>query len=367
MPMSAARMPRSHDSNPQRAAFTLVELLVVIAIIGVLIGMLLPAVQSAREAARRTQCLSNMRQLGLGFQTCHDAKRFFPAAMYSAKVAAMNPKPRGNPQGKEHSWRVLVMPFLEEKAAAEKYSWDKHWYDTSSNSTPAQPASAALGIRPDSNLAVATTVVGLYTCPSVAEARAAVTRIEASSDAGDSARPAITSLRQPLGFTDYEAMTGVKSGVLPAPDPYTTADGSAGFLAKDAVTTLRQVADGVSKTLLLVESAGRPLTYRLGKPWSLPTGPAIYDQGCGWADSLGPFKLDSIDSAKASQATMKGATPGAGTPMNATNEGECYSFHPGGIAVVFGDGSTRLLTESIDLRTFCALVTRAGGETAEGQ
>ena len=78
-------------------------------------------------------------------------------------------------------------------------------------------------------------------------------------------------------------------------------------------------------------------------------------------------ELDSIDPARASQATMKGAAPGAGTPMNATNEGECYSFHPGGMAVVFGDGSTRLLTEAIDLRTFCALVTRAGGETAEVQ
>jgi hypothetical protein len=98
---------------------------------------------------------------------------------------------------------------------------------------------------------------------------------------------------------------------------------------------------------------------------SLPTGPAIYDQGCGWADSLGPFKLDTIDASRVTQATMKGAAPGTGVPMNATNEGECYSFHVGGMVAVFGDASTRMITDTIDLRTFCALVTRAGGENAE--
>lgn len=358
--------PRSLSVSPARArAFTLVELLVVIAIIGTLIGLLLPAVQSARESARRTQCMSNMRQLGLGFQMCNDARKYFPAAMFSAKASALVPKPRGNPLGKEHSWRVLVMPFLEEKQAADTYDWNKHWYDTTSNTSPGQPASPALGIRPDSNLAVATTPVSVYVCPSVGVPRTDITRIDASSDPGDSARPAITSLRRPLGFTDYETMTGVKTGVMAAPDPYISEEGSCGFLTKDAITQLRQVKDGISKTMLLVESAGRPLVYRMGKPRSLPTGAATYDQGCGWADSLGPFKLDSIDASKVTQASMKGAVPGSGVVMNATNEGECYSFHVGGMATVFGDGSTRMLSESIDLRTFCALVTRAGGENAE--
>ncbi len=361
--MKDSRVRVARDARSR--AFTLVELLVVIAIIATLIGLLLPAVQSAREAARRTQCMSNMRQLGLGFQMCNDARQYFPAAMFSAKAGALVPKPPGNPLGKEHSWRVLVMPFLEEKQSAEKYDWDKHWYDTTSNASPGQPPSPALGIRPDSNLAVATTPVSVYLCPSSAVPRSTITRIEASSDPGDSARQAITSLRVPLGFTDYETMTGVKSGVLPAPDPYTTEEGSCGFLNKDKVTRLRQVTDGISKTMLLVESAGRPLVYRMGKPWTLPTGAATYDQGCGWADSLGPFKLDSIDSSRVSQANMKGAAPGSGVPMNATNEGECYSFHPGGMATVFGDGSTRMLSDTVDLRTFAALVTRAGGENVE--
>jgi prepilin-type N-terminal cleavage/methylation domain-containing protein len=347
------------------AAFTLVELLVVIAIIATLIGLLLPAVQSAREAARRTQCMSNMRQIGLAFQICADTRKYYPAAMWSAKAATLNPRPKGNPAAKEHSWRILVMPFLEEQKAAENYDWNKHWFDMTSNTAPPKPASPALGIRPDCNLAVAMTSVTVYRCPSAPD-RGSITRIPASSDS-DSGRRAINSLRAPLGFTDYETMTGVKNGVLPAPDPYTTEAGSSGFLTKDAVTRQREIVDGLSKTMLIVECAARPLTYRAGRQRLIPaTGaPWIYDQGVGWADSLGPFKLDSIDPSKADANNMKGAAPGSGAPMNATNEGECYSFHDGGMAVVFGDTSTRMLSEGIDLRTFCALITRAGGENVE--
>ena len=353
--------------SSRRRAFTLVELLVAIAIIATLIGLLLSAVQGARESARRTHCMNNMRQIGLAFQVSHDARRYYPAAMFSAKAAALQPKPTGNPLGREHSWRILVMPFLEEQAAATAYSWNRHWFDTNSNGTPAKPPSAALGIRPDSNLAVATTQVAVYRCPS-SPARGDVVRIPASSDS-DSARQAITSVRVPLGFTDYETMTGVKSGVLPAPDPYRSEAAGNGFLVKDAVTRQREITDGLSKTLLIVECAGRPLVFRSGKQRLTPaTGaPLIYDQGVGWADSLGPYKLDSIDASKTEASTMKGAAPGSGVVMNATNEGECYSFHKGGMAVVFGDTSTKFLSDSIDLRAFCGLVTRANGEPTEAQ
>jgi prepilin-type N-terminal cleavage/methylation domain-containing protein len=351
-------------ARPQRG-FTLVELLVVIAIIATLIGLLLPAVQGARESARRTMCMSNMRQIGLAFQVCHDARKYFPAAMFSAKAATMNPRPNGNPAGREHSWRILVMPFLEEKTAAATYNWNKHWFDMTSNTTPPKPATPALGIRPDCNLAVATTPVSVYRCPSAPD-RGSSTQIPASSDS-DSGRQAITAVRAPLGFTDYECMTGVKTGVLPTPDPYSSEAKANGFLTKDAITRMREITDGLSKTMLVVECAGRPFTYRVGRQRTIPaTGaPWIYDQGVGWADSLGPFKLDSIDVSKSAANTMKGAAPGTGAAMNATNEGECYSFHPGSMATVFGDTSTRMLDEAIDLRVFCAMITRAGGENVE--
>ena len=340
-----------------RHAFTLVELLVVIAIIATLIGLLLPAIQSAREAARRTQCLNHLRQIGLAFHGCLDARKYFPAAMYSANANPISmpvPKP-GNPTGAEHSWRVLVMPFMEEKSTADAYDWRRNWWDTYGT----QPATPTLGVRPDSNLALATRSVSFYLCPSAPPRSDIDSRIAASPDRKDSARPAINSLRAPLAFTDYETITGVKSGVVGiTPEPYAGGAGD-GLLVKDDITRIQKVSDGLSKTLLVVESAGRPLTYRARQPQSNPLGPIKYEQGVSWSDSLGPFKLDSIK-----PDGFKGAVAGSGIPFNATNEGEAYSFHSAGMTTVFGDASTRFLAEGIDLRTFCGMITRAGGEVA---
>ena len=343
------------DFASVRHGFTLVELLVVIAIIGTLVGLLLPAVQGARESARRTQCALNMRQIGLAFQVCADAKKYFPAACFTSASATMSPKPQGNPAGKEHSWRVLVMPFMEEQAAIANYSWKKNWFDTTSNSMPPKAASAATGLAPDCNLATATAPVSMFICPSTPTSRTIVTAVGASPDS-DSVRPASSAVKVPMGFADYESITAIKSGVV-SPEIYTGGDGSVGLLGKDAVTKLRQVTDGTSKTLLVVESAGRPYTYRIGKQISNPLGFILYGQGISWADNLGPFKVDSISS-----TGLKGAAAGTGVAMNGTNEGECYSFHSGGSNVVFADTSTRFVAESVDLSLFCALVTRAGSE-----
>ena len=95
---------KSHFSH---RGFTLVELLVVIAIIGTLVGLLLPAVQSAREAARATQCRNNMKQIGLALQNYHDARQSFP---YGGKVPVTNSN-QGN-----WNWRVDILPFMEETA-----------------------------------------------------------------------------------------------------------------------------------------------------------------------------------------------------------------------------------------------------------
>jgi len=143
--MRPARRPDARRGR-RPFGFTLVELLVVIAIIAVLIGLLLPAVQSARESSRRSQCQSNLRQMGLATLNCVNVKKYFPAACYTSAAASMNPKPTGNASGKEHSWRVLVMPYMEEQSAASSYDWTKNWYDAA-------------------NLPVANRAVAVYRCP----------------------------------------------------------------------------------------------------------------------------------------------------------------------------------------------------------
>ena len=346
----------TRPATVRRHAFTLVELLVVIAIIATLIGLLLPAVQGARESARRTQCMSNMRQIAVAFIVCADTKKWLPAAAYttdSAKTAKFPKPPEGNPGRREHSWRVLVMPYLEERAAVQDYNPLKHWWDGTPNAA-GSTLDATLGVRTKSNAASAMRSVAVYRCPSAPPIPKLT--IPASPDS-DSARPGQGGWVVNPGTTDYETMTGIKEGVL-SPDPYPKAsEAGKGIVDKDVVTRPRQVTDGMSKTMLVVECAGRPLVFRGTTQAMLGTGVPEVNQCVGWADSLGPFKLDPMR-----PDGVKGAAPNAGVPMNASNDGEPYSFHRGGVHAVFGDTSTRLIDETIDLRAFCALVTRSGGE-----
>jgi prepilin-type N-terminal cleavage/methylation domain-containing protein len=330
------RMPFATDqgSHRPRTGFTLVELLVVIAIIGTLVGLLLPAVQSAREAARRNACGNNMRQQGVAFHNLLDARKYFPAACYStasANTTTFPTPPKGNTSRTEHSWRVLVMPYMEDQIAVQGYDFTKNWYATE-------------------NLPIAQREMPVYRCPS-SQQQVGVTSLPASPDS-DSARPATTAAA-PLGRADYECMTGVKRNIL-SPDPYTPSGRteSLGALDKDKVTEPSKITDGLSKTFMLVECAGRPSVYMTT---TVVTGTT--NQCTGWADNLGPFKLDAIK-----PDGTKGAAVNTAVTMNATNDGECYSFHAGGINAVLCDGATRYVADSVDLKVFCATVTRAGSE-----
>jgi hypothetical protein len=150
-----------------------------------------------------------------------------------------------------------------------------------------------------------------------------------------------------------ETITGVNQGVV-SPERYPSGSSAAkGILEKDRVTRLREVADGMGKTILALECAGRPMVYRgSGNPV-----PGEVHRGSGWADSLGPFMVSAIR-----EDGLPGASPNAGVPMGVTNDGAPFAFHRGGVNAVFGDSSARYLEPDMEIDVFCALVTKAGGE-----
>src|ERR1700690_825810 len=125
-------MQRIHRN--QGRGFTLVELLVVIAIIGILIALLLPAVQAAREAARRAECSNNLRQMGLALMNYEGAKKTFPHSRWGDKVAIyLNPFMTSNKQ----SWTTVILPFMEEQGVAAQYNLSKAWCGPQADNRPA--------------------------------------------------------------------------------------------------------------------------------------------------------------------------------------------------------------------------------------
>ncbi len=119
-------MRRQNLQSIRRFGFTLVELLVVVSIIGVLAGLILPAIQNAREAARRTHCQNNLRQLGMAVNLFHETYGYFPPG----RIA---PRPDDPPEiscgGEETTWPVYVLPFLEQTALRQEWSLSEKWYD----------------------------------------------------------------------------------------------------------------------------------------------------------------------------------------------------------------------------------------------
>jgi prepilin-type N-terminal cleavage/methylation domain-containing protein/prepilin-type processing-associated H-X9-DG protein len=308
-----------------RSAFTLVELLVVIAIIGVLVALLLPAVQAAREAARRTQCANNLRQLSLAAHNFHDTYGKLPS---SVRPAGLTPLPR-------IAGLTLSLPFIEQSNVYNVYDQAKNWFD---------PA----------NLPVTSKQIPSYLCPSTPEPK----RLDGV--------PENSPWTQIVAVTDYSPVIGVDQRLLSA---RLVDQAGSGMLPKNGDPRMADVTDGLSNTIMYGESAGRPYVYRRGQKFgSLPTDRL---NAGGWSRPASDFSIDG--------SSFDGATFPGPCPLNCTNgeavgsafphpyygsEGtaEAYAFHPGGANFGLGDGSVRFISQTINIREFARLVTRAGGE-----
>lgn len=313
-----------------KLGFTLVELLVVIAIIGVLMGLLLPAVQMAREAARRSQCQNNLRQHGLAILNFESAKGYLPS---SIRPSGLTPLPR-------LSGQLFLLNYFEQGNLYDRYDKTRNWFD---------PA----------NRLVVNTKIPTFLCPSSPDPDRLDGQPEASPWVGGVGSP-----------TDYAATIYVDQRLLTAGLVDEVGDG---LLKRNSKPRLAEAIDGLSNTIAFAESAGRPFLYRRR---NLVSGDlfAVRVNGGGWCR---PASEISIDGSDFSGTTLPGpfainATNGedfASTPFphpyyGSFGTGEVFAFHPGGANVVLGDGSTQFLSEEISIQAFARLVTRAGGEIA---
>jgi len=335
---------------PHRHGFTLVELLVVIAIVAVLIGLLLPAVQSAREAARRSSCGNNLKQLGVAALNVESASRRLPPSVFLS--LGMPPGTNGQPgfpyPGVVHSWVVALLPHMEQQAVSDAYDRTLPWM-----SSPAVVPGTA------DNQAVIRTPLPSLVCPS-------------SPGGGDRTVSGTFSFvasfpYQRLAVTDYATNSSINPGSItffgyPAGTQQSALQGAmrptargagvaAGLVAGVSVqeaTRIADITDGTSATLLVCESAGRP-TFTIGR--SAQTSRQLNDGG--WGHHENDYALDG---AIAGTATAPG-----NCVINCHNDNETFAFHPGVAGHVFANGSVRFLADSITPQVYAALITAAGG------
>ena len=302
----------------RRSGFTLVELLVVIAIIGVLVALLLPAVQSARESARRTQCTNNLRQIGIAMHNFHDTYNCLPpgAVNSSTKAPALKFNITG---GKLHGWAVFIYPYIEQKNLYDRYRWDVNWYDTA-------------------NQLVRENYVQAFICPSTPIPR----RLDSATT---------SSVAWKAFASDYGVNNGVDNtnlNPLGLIEPGTNAV-PIGVMRVDELDRFSEITDGLSNTMWICEDAGRPTLYQAR------TRTATRTSGASAIDLDNEYILHGYNAA--------GTTNPGPYHMNVTNNNEMYGFHPNGVMVSIGDGSVRFLPNTTAFRVIAAMITRGGGET----
>ncbi len=335
----------------RRSGFTLIELLVVIAIIGVLIALLLPAVQAAREAARRAQCTNNLKQIGLAFHNFEQSRGFFAPtwAIRDEFLAGAPGLPLTNPNYIPHcppqlaevcshpysiqAWVPFIMPFTEQVPLYNSMN---------------------LGIAfpsPENSTAVGTTL-NFMLCPSTAGNN----RMEPFTNP-------LTGQTFQLAPGDYAVDDGVDIGWMDANNvPHPPGQIAYGMLKGNYCRTAAEVSDGLSNTIMVSEDAGRPNLYVRGSqlqfgtsyPWyngGTPPTQSNQGSGAGWADYGSEFYTDG---------------DGSREHTNFSSNNEVYSFHPGGANHVFADGSVHFIKASINAKVFVSLITFGGAEIVSG-
>ncbi len=311
-----------------RRAFTLVELLVVIAIIGILVALLLPAIQAAREAARRSSCQNNMKQLGLATLNYEIAQKKLPPSKW--RMSIPNPSGFGSITV-EHSTIPYILSYMEEQSIADQWTFKQTW-DNSNTALPIDNKRLSekliAGVRcasvpnPRIDFAGAT---DYRVCDSMNTAGAIAELIAAGQVR---ARPNAKGKYVSLLF----------NGTRVSPDPL------AGYSEDPA--KLKYCTDGLSQTFMWFETGAAPLRYVNGAPTTSCVNVSPYTNctsGRSWAQYQNWYVIHNR----------------CGTAMfNCNNADEIYSFHVGGAFFGMGDGSVKFLSTDINPDVFVSYMTR---------
>jgi prepilin-type N-terminal cleavage/methylation domain-containing protein/prepilin-type processing-associated H-X9-DG protein len=335
-PFEADSAPRQPGKADLRRGFTLIELLVVIAIIAVLIGLLLPAVQKVREAAARTKCANNLKQIGAAIHLYHDAQGKIPINQYFDTGY----QPGGTKNNFGTSWQnstdwsflAFILPYIEQQ----------NLYQNGGIPTTLISASSAPG-QP----------VATFLCPSDPASQLR-TFSENSRYMGHSG-PFV------VGLTNYKGVLGSNwiygsypngSGVRDNGDGFWGGNGIFSLDSWQAQLTLTAITDGTSNTFLVGEDVFTPNYATNNMPGS----------GYAWAHSA---ECTLTCAMPPNNFTHPNGTPVDTTSQNQSEWGDFHGFksrHTGGVQFVYADGSVHFISNTIPLGTYRALATYNGGE-----
>jgi prepilin-type N-terminal cleavage/methylation domain-containing protein/prepilin-type processing-associated H-X9-DG protein len=310
------------SGNRFRRAFTLVELLVVIAIIGVLVALLLPAVQAAREAARRSQCSNNLKQLGIALHMYHDTNKWFPpgAVFHGGATTAPNAQPI-NHRGSMH---IRLLPFIEQQPLYQLF-------DFNTGTDGQMIATGGRWLRGEP--------VQVYLCPSDTNRRTNANNDGAwpanyTGNMGPSADISNNAACSCPLHPTFQTFSRPGTNVNNPPGPF----GRNGW---NYVSRMSDCTDGLSNTIYMGEvradcSDHARAGWSHSNKWGTFTQPGINFDTCY---------------PNVAEAQREGKDP-CYARCNWNSEASFKSLHPNGAQFVFGDGSVRFLPQNIDLKTY---------------